>query len=107
LPHDRAIMQAFDRSILDLHSAGTLHICEKLLATKELDAISVTLDRYENAPSVRDLLPTFAEIMEQKSLLITGEMTAKEAELLRSELPARGLAINGHLTDRLLWERPV
>jgi hypothetical protein len=107
LPHDRAIMQAFDRSILDLHSAGTLHLREKLLATQELDAISITLDRYENAPSVRDLVPVFAEILEQKSLLIFGEMTAKEAELLCSELPARGLSINGYLTDRLLWERPV
>ena len=56
---------------------------------------------------MRDLLPTFAEILGQKSLLVTGEMTLAEAELLCSALPARGLAINGYLTDRLLWERPV
>ena len=107
LPHDREIMRAFDRSILDLHSAGTMHIHEKLLATADLDAISVTLDRYENAPTVHDLLPTFARILEQKSLLIMGEMTMAEADLLCSELPARGLAITGHLTEKLLWERPV
>jgi hypothetical protein len=107
LPHDRRIMRAFDRSILDLHSAGTLHIHEKLLATEELDALSVTLDRYENAPTVRDLLPTFAQILEKKSLLITGEMTIAEADLLCNELPARGLAINGYVTERLLWERTV
>ncbi|MFP3896627.1 MAG: hypothetical protein ACLFV5_07320 [Anaerolineales bacterium] len=107
LPHDRKIMEAFDKSLIDLHSAGTLHIREKLMGTEELDAISVTLDRYEDAPTVEDLLPIFAEILEAKSLLIFGEMTAAEADLLCSKLPARGLAIGGHITDKLLWERPV
>jgi len=107
LPHDLKIMQAFDRTVIDLHSAGTLHIREKLMETEELDAISITLDRYANAPTVEDLLPIFAEIMEAKSLLVFGEMTAAEADLLCTKLPARGLAISGHVTDKLLWERPV
>lgn len=106
-PHDKTVMQAFDYSILDLHSAGTLHIYKVLMATEELDAISITMDRYANAPTVRDLLPTFAEILEAKSLLITGEMTQEEVDLAREALPPKGLAINAHLVDRLLWEREV
>jgi hypothetical protein len=107
LPADRTIMQAFDYSIIDLHSAGTMHICPGLLEVDELTAISVTLDRYENAPSARDLIPTFRAILEKKSLSITGEMTRAELEMLVESLPARGLAITARVTDQLLWERPV
>ncbi len=107
LPHDRTIMQAFEYSILDLHSAGTLHLAPVLCEVDELNALSVTLDRYENAPSVAQLIPTFRKILEAKSLLVTGEMTNAELELLIASLPARGLAINAFLTDKLLWERKI
>jgi len=100
-------MQAFDFSIIDLHSAGTLHLHKALLDVEELNAISVTLDGYENAPRIKDLVPTFAAILERKSLSLFGEMTRQEADLLLRELPARGLAINGVLVDKLLWERRV
>jgi hypothetical protein len=63
LPHDRTIMQAFDYTIMDLHSAGTLHCTSRCsMKRPRLNAISVTLDRYENAPTVRDLLPTLRTI---------------------------------------------
>lgn len=107
LPHDRTIMEAFDYSILDLHSAGTLHIRHALMEEEALNAISVTLDRYENAPSVEDLLPIFREILEVKSLVVTGEATLEEVELLKRSLPTRGLCLNIHLTDKLLWQRAV
>jgi len=107
LPHDRTIMRAFDHSILDLHSSGTLHLHGVLLDVAELDAISVTMDRFENAPTVEQLLPTFARILEAKSLFIFGEMTMAEVELLTHSLPARGLAISATVTDKLLWERAL
>ena len=107
LPSDRRIMQAFDYSLIDLHSAGTLHLASVLLQEPDVDAISVTLDRYENAPSVAELLPTFAEILAAKSLCVTGEMTRQEIALLRRSLPSRGLCINATVTERLLWQRPV
>ena len=107
LPADRAIMRAFDYSIIDLHSAGTMHIYPVLLEVDELSAISVTLDRYENAPTAHDLLPTFRDILAKKSLSITGEMTRAELEILTSALPGRGLAISARITDQLLWERAI
>lgn len=107
LPHDRAIMRAFDYSLIDLHSAGTLHLHKVLLEEEELDAISITLDRYENAPTVRDLIPTFAAILEAKSLCIIGEMTPEEVDEVTHALPARGLCINAWITERVLWERPL
>lgn len=107
LPHDRAIMQAFDYSVLDLHSAGTLHLHRVLIETPELQAISVTMDRYANAPDLETLLPTFAAILEAKSLLVFGEMTMAEVERMRQALPTASLCINAHVTDKLLYERPV
>jgi hypothetical protein len=107
LPHDRAIMQAFDYSIIDLHSAGTLHLHRPLLEVAELNAISVTLDRYANAPTVPDLIPTFARILEAKSLHICGEVTAAELDAMLQALPARGLCLNVTTTDKLLWERAI
>ena len=38
LPHDRAILSAFDYSIIDLHSAGTCHLHPVLIEVDELDA---------------------------------------------------------------------
>jgi len=107
LPHDRAIMQAFEYSIIDLHSAGTLHLHKVLMETPELRAISVTMDRYANAPGLEELLPTFAAILEAKSLTVYGEMTMAEVERLRRALPTASLCINAHVTDKLLYERPV
>jgi hypothetical protein len=100
-------MQAFDYTIIDLHSAGTLHLLPVLLEEEDLNAISVTLDRYESAPGVAELMPTFARILEAKSLSIYGEVTTEELEALKRELPSRGLSLNVIVTNRLLWQRPV
>ena len=107
LPHDRQIMRAFDYSIIDLHSAGTLHLHKVLMGVEELKAISVTLDRHANAPTMARLLPTFAAIQQAKNLYITGEVTTAEFELLSKSLSPTGLAINAFITDKLLWERPI
>jgi hypothetical protein len=100
LPHDRVILGAFDYSILDLHSAGTLHLLPVLLEVEELDAISVTLDPYESAPTVEDLIPTLATALETKSVSFYGQMTLEDLEQLRQALPTGCLAINAILQDR-------
>ena len=105
LPHDRAIMRAFDYSIIDLHSAGTLHLHKVLMEVEELDALSVTMDPYEEAPTIEDLAPTFAAILETKSLSISGEMKMEQVDWVRRNLPSGCLSINATVTDKLLWER--
>lgn len=94
LPHDRAIMQAFDYSIIDLHSGGTLHLHKVLMDVDELDAISVTVDPYQNAPKIEDLIPTFEAILERKSLSVCGEITMEQVDWLRRKLPTGCLSIN-------------
>jgi len=99
LPHDRAIMRAFDYSIIDLHSAGTLHLHEVLVEVEELNAISVTMDPYEDAPALEDLVPTFAAILEAKSLSIFGAMKVEQVDWLRRNLPSGCLSINATVTE--------
>ena len=94
LAHDRAIFKAFDYSIVDLHSAGTLHLHPVLIEVDELDALSVTLDPYDNAPALDELIPVFARILEAKSLSVYGEMTLEQVERLKRALPSGCLAIH-------------
>ena len=94
LPHDRTIMRAFDYSIIDLHSAGTLHLHQTLTEVEELNAISVTLDPYDNAPKLGDLIPIFALILEKKSLSVYGELDSEQIDQLREALPTGCLCIN-------------
>ena len=94
LPHDRAILGAFDYSILDLHSAGTLHLLPVLLDVDELDAISITLDPYESAPTVEALIPTLETALQRKSVSLYGQMTMEELQVLKQALPTGCLAIN-------------
>jgi hypothetical protein len=94
LPHDRRILGAFDFSILDLHSAGTLHLLPVLLEVEELDAISITLDPYESAPSVEALIPTLEQVLARKSVSIFGKMTAADVRRLKQTLPTGCLAIH-------------
>ena len=94
LPHERRIMASFAYCLMDLHSAGTLSHCDALIQEPQLEAISVTLDRYENGPSIEALLPVFRKILETKSLLVYGEVTERELENLVADLPPTGLCIN-------------
>ena len=107
LPHDRTIMQAFDYSVIDLHSGGTMHLHKVLMEVEELDAIAVTLDPYKSAPTLEELTPIFATILEAKSLAVCGEMKMDQVEGLLKALPTGCLSISATLTDKLLWERPV
>jgi hypothetical protein len=94
LPHDRAILGAFEYSILDLHSAGTLHLLPVLMEVEELDAISVTLDPYESAPTVEALIPTLETVLARKSVSLYGQMTRGELARLLEALPTGCLAVN-------------
>lgn len=97
LAHDRTIIQAFDFSLVDLHSAGTLRLYPVLVEEPKLSAISVTLDRHANAPGIPELLQSFKNILDSKSLLIYGDVSRDELDTLL-KLPPRGLCLNVRVT---------
>jgi hypothetical protein len=97
LPHDRTIMQAFEYAVVDLHSAGTLRLYQVLIREDDLNALSVTLDRHAGAPGIPELIPSFKNILDVKSLIIFGDVTRDELDMLL-KLPPRGLCINARVT---------
>ena len=98
-PHDRRVTEAFDYCSIDVHSGGTLHLVDELVEMSNLKAISVSIDPYESAPRISELVPTFARVLERKALVLNGPMRQAELKLLLDSLPAAGLAIRTRLTD--------
>ena len=99
LPHDRRVMGAFHYASMDLHSGGTFHLAEELLDVPSLKAISISIDPYESAPRISQLVPGFARILERKSLILNGPMKEAELRLLLDSLPPTGLAIRARIEE--------
>ncbi len=97
-PYDVEICRRFDYSVVHLHS-GYLHTIDVFLKDKYPSAVQVSLDTGSTPHTVRDLIPVFGRVLEEKPLLIQGRMTASELELLLEELPARGLYVSTATLD--------
>lgn len=97
LPHDRTILEAFDYTLVDLHTAGTLNLHPILVQEADVSALAVTLDRYAGAPTMSEILPALKTILETKSLVVYGDVTREELDTLL-KLPPRGLCLNLRVT---------
>jgi hypothetical protein len=53
----------------------------------------VTIETTPGAPTMRDMLPTFRRILASKCLVVDGQISADDRNLLRAELPQDGLCI--------------
>ena len=91
-PWDRYICEQFDYSTVHLHS-GYLHHVEVLLEDPYPTAVQISLDTGSTPFQVHDLMPIFARILEEKPLIIMGEMTQDELDELLDTLPHKGLCI--------------
>ena len=87
LPHDRAIMGAFDYSLIHLHS-GCLHVVGALFDVDELQAIQVSID-HPGGPLATEVMPILERIAQHKPLIVTGPVTPAELDSLR-QLALRG-----------------
>lgn len=96
LPYDEQICGQVERSIIHLHS-GSLHVVDVLLQVDRPHAIQISLDPPPSGPPVESIVPTFAKILAHKPLIVDGQMTEQEVDLLRRELPHDGLYISGRL----------
>ena len=92
LPWDERICEAFDFSIIHLHSVS-LHTVEPLLSVERPQAIQVTLETTPGAPTIEEMMPTFRQILDSKCLVIDGQLSTEEVSRLRSNLPHGGLCI--------------
>jgi hypothetical protein len=98
LPFEAQICDAFDYSIIHLHS-GYLFTVDALLKLDAMTAIQVAIDPGSFGPRPVDLLPVFKKILDQKPLLIEGRLTEREFETLVRELPGEGLFIGAAIAS--------
>ena len=87
----RRICRGHEYTAIHLHPAS-FFILDHLLANEGLRAIQVNKD--VGGPSVEEMLPYLKRISEQKNLILWGDYSPAELDLLRKNLPARGLFFN-------------
>lgn len=80
-----------------IHTAVHLHpnsffILDELLTLENLRTIQVNKD--VSGPDVKAMLPVLAKIMQTRGLILWGDLTIEDLELIRQNLPCRGLALN-------------
>lgn len=90
LPCQARVVEAFDYVVIHLHSIG-LHVVDDLLSLDRLAGIQVLVD--PSGPSVGELIPELAKIQERKPLVVEGEFTEEEVNLLLSNLSPNGLFV--------------
>ncbi|MCE5258408.1 MAG: hypothetical protein LLG44_05020 [Chloroflexi bacterium] len=92
LPYDNMLAEAADYAVIHLHS-GSLHTVEALLQMEKPQAIQISLDPQPSGPPLEKLLPVFRHILQVKSLIIDGALSAAQVAQLLDKLPSDGLCI--------------
>jgi hypothetical protein len=95
LPYQERIAAAFDYSVIHLHSV-CLHVADAV-CDSSLGAVQVSLDPVPFGPTVTELLPKLARILEKKPLILEGPFTQAELDLTLNTLDPRGLFIGAGL----------
>ena len=96
-PQYRRIFEAFPNSIIHVHS-GSLHIVDELLSEPHLTAIQVSRD-WPAGPQIDELIPIFQKILTAKPLVITGPVSRRDLDSLKTRLSPRGLCLDVLITD--------
>jgi DNA-binding FadR family transcriptional regulator len=91
LESGRLILAGHDQTAFHLHP-NSFFILPELLTLENLKAIQVNRD--VSGPGVEEMLPVLARIMQTRGLILWGDLTVADLELIRQNLPCRGLALN-------------
>ena len=87
----RLILQDFEYTAVHLHPAS-FFILDELLTLENLKVVEVNKDVCD--PGVKEMLPVLQKIMQTRGLILWGDLTVEDLELVRRHLPCRGLALN-------------
>ena len=98
LPYDIQISEAFDYSVIHLHSEF-LHTVDAILKHSLPTAIQVAIDPGGFGPPPNSLIPVFRKILEKKPLLIEGRLTEREFDAILAALPGEGLFVNAAIAE--------
>ena len=89
-PCDRKIASAFSNVIMHEHSTGFVPVQSYL----DMDMTALEMHIDIGGPSAEELFEKHMSILEQKPLLIWGDIPEKDLDWIFDKLPCRGLAIN-------------
>lgn len=87
----RLILAGHDHTAVHLH-ANSFFILDELLTLDNLKAVQVNKDI--SGPGVKQMLPVLTKIMQTRRLILWGDLTVEDLELIRQNLPCRGLALH-------------
>ena len=87
----RLILAGHDHTAVHLHP-NSFFILDELLSLENLNAVQVNKDI--SGPGVKEMLPVLAKIMQTRGLILWGDLTIEDLELVKQNLPCRGLALN-------------
>jgi hypothetical protein len=88
---ERRICAGHDYTAIHLHPAS-FFLLDELIAKEDLKAIEVNKDI--GGPSVAEMLPHLAKILEKKCLILWGDLNADDIALLQKNFSPRGLFLN-------------
>ena len=93
LAFDRAILRLFPYSVLHLHACGLQHL-DTLLSVAEVQAVEINLDWDSGAWQKERILAGCRSVQEHgKSLIVYGELDARELDEFQEALSPGGLAL--------------
>lgn len=87
----RLILAGHPHTAFHLHPAS-FFIVDALLSLEGLRAIEVNKDI--GGPSVKEMLPVLAKIMQTRALILWGDLTIEDLEVVKRSLPCRGLCLH-------------
>jgi DNA-binding FadR family transcriptional regulator len=87
----RLILAGHDHTAVHLHP-NSFFILDELLTLESLKVVQVNKD--VSGPGVKEMLPVLAKIMQTRGLILWGDLTIEDLELVKQNLPCRGLALN-------------
>ena len=87
----RMILAGHRCTAFHLHPAS-FFIIDELLALTDLNVVEVNKDI--GGPSVGEMLPVLSKITQTRGLILWGDLTIEDLEVVKRNLPCRGLCLN-------------
>jgi DNA-binding FadR family transcriptional regulator len=87
----RMILAGHDHNAVHLHPSS-FFILDELLTIENLKVVEVNKDI--SGPGIEEMLPVLTKIMQTRGLILWGDLTVSDLELVKRSLPCRGLAFN-------------
>ncbi|CEP67074.1 Uncharacterized [Moorella glycerini] len=88
---DRMISKAYTFTTIHVHP-NSFFIVEDLIAIKDLKVIEINYDL--GGPPIKEIIPLLLRILEKKCLILRGILKETDLEVIKKELPCRGLFLH-------------